>query len=369
MEIQKLYPVCKDYLWGGRKLKEKFGKNCDCESCAESWELSFHKDGKTRIADGRTLEETLTEKEKGTNVCEFAFFPNMIKLIDAKSNLSVQVHPSDDYALKHENSYGKTEMWYIVDAEEDAGIYLGFNRDVTLEEYKCAIKNNSLTELMNFYPVKKGESYFIPAGTIHAIGAGCLICEIQQNSNLTYRVYDYNRYDKNGCKRELHIDKALEVTNRKKHQIKQLSGNTIGVSKYFNVQKLTVDGICNLSTNDKSFHCITCLEGSGKIGEIKIERGDSFFVPANFGRYILEGKMSTILTDVRKYYICVNVSKNLINAKIFDDEENVILHKKIPTNTEKAEKLNVENIELICKELMEKANISTSDITEIKINS
>ena len=137
----------------------------------------------------------------------------LIKFIDAEQNLSVQVHPSDEYALQHENSFGKTEMWYIVEAEEGAGIYLGFNRTVTKEEYEAAIKENRLTELLNFYEVKAGDCYFIPSGTIHAIGKGCLICEIQQNSNLTYRVYDYGRKDKNGKERELHIDKAPRVTN------------------------------------------------------------------------------------------------------------------------------------------------------------
>ncbi len=199
MKIEKLIPTCKDYLWGGNKLKEKYGKCTVCDPCAESWELSFHTDGKTLLLDGKTLEETVTDFEMGNNIQNFPFFSVLIKFIDAKSNLSVQVHPSDEYALTHENSFGKTEMWYIVEADEGAGIYLGFNRDVTAEEYERAIKENTLTDLLEFYSVKSGECYFIPAGTIHAIGAGCLICEIQQNSNLTYRVYDYGRRDKNGC--------------------------------------------------------------------------------------------------------------------------------------------------------------------------
>ena len=198
MEISKLYPEYKDYLWGGEKLKTKYGKQTDKTPCAESWELSFHKDGLTRLSNGKTLAETATETDLGTNCKKFPFFPVLIKFIDAKQDLSVQVHPSDEYALKHENSFGKTEMWYIVEAEKGAGIYLGFNRDVTQEEYETAIKENRLTELLNFYDVKAGECYFIPSGTIHAIGKGCLICEIQQNSNLTYRVYDYGRKDKDG---------------------------------------------------------------------------------------------------------------------------------------------------------------------------
>ncbi len=213
MEIVKLYPECKDYVWGGTKLKQKYGKITDKTPCAESWELSFHKDGLTKLSNGKTLAESVTEKDLGEKAKSFPFFPSLIKFIDAEQNLSVQVHPSDDYALEHENSFGKTEMWYVVEAEEGAGLYVGFNKDVTKEEFEQAIKENRLTELLNFFEVKAGDCYFIPSGTIHAIAKGCLICEIQQNSNLTYRVYDYGRKDKNGNERELHVDKALKVTS------------------------------------------------------------------------------------------------------------------------------------------------------------
>ena len=238
MKIEKLYPVCKDYLWGGEKLKEKYGKVTDKTPCAESWELSFHKDGLTQVASGKTLQEIASAKDFGQRATAFPFFPVLNKFIDAKQDLSVQVHPSDEYALKNENSLGKTEIWYIVEAEKGAGIYLGFNRDVSKEEYERAIAEKRLTELLNFYEVQAGECYFIPSGTIHAIGAGCLICEIQQNSNLTYRVYDYGRKDKNGNERELHVEKALRVTSLKKHENKTLQGDMLGVSKYFSVRKL-----------------------------------------------------------------------------------------------------------------------------------
>ena len=153
MKIEKLYPECKDYIWGGEQLKTKYGKQTDKTPCAESWELSFHKDGLTRLASGKTLAESVSDKELGERVKNFPFFPVLIKFIDAKENLSVQVHPSDEYALQNENSFGKTETWYIVDADEGAGIYLGFNRTVTKEEYELAIKENRLTDLLNFYKV------------------------------------------------------------------------------------------------------------------------------------------------------------------------------------------------------------------------
>lgn len=297
MDIFKLYPECKDYIWGGEKLKVKYGKQTDKTPCAESWELSFHKDGLTRLANGKTLAETVTEKELGKNIKGFPFFPILIKFIDAKENLSVQVYPSDEYALKHENSFGKTEMWYIVEAEQGAGIYLGFNREVTKEEYETAIKENRLTELLNFYEVKAGECYFIPSGTIHAIGKGCLICEIQQNSNLTYRVYDYGRKDKNGNARELHIDKALKVTNLKKFE-PTIFEDCLGKSEYFTVTKHEIDGKLQLTADELSFQCVTCVKGNGFIEAIRIKQGDSYFIPANYGNYIVKGKLDIILTKI-----------------------------------------------------------------------
>ena len=297
MKIEKLYPECKDYIWGGTKLKTNYGKQTDKTPCAESWELSFHKDGLTRLANGKKLSESVTEKELGKNVKVFPFFPVLIKFIDAKQDLSVQVHPSDDYALQNENSFGKTEMWYIVEAEQGAGIYLGFNRDVTKEEYETAIKENRLTELLNFYEVKAGECYFIPSGTIHAIGKGCLICEIQQNSNLTYRVYDYGRKDKNGIARELHIDKALKVTNLKKFE-PTIFEDCLGKSEYFTVTKHEIDGKLQLTADELSFQCVTCVKGNGFIEAIRIKQGDSYFIPANYGNYIVKGKLDIILTKI-----------------------------------------------------------------------
>lgn len=297
MKIEKLYPACKDYLWGGNKLKEKYHKETDKTPCAESWELSFHKDGLTRLANSKALAESVTEKDLGEKAKAFAFFPVLNKFIDAKQDLSVQVHPSDEYALKNENSFGKTEMWYIVEAEQGAGIYLGFNRDVTKAEYETAIKEKRLTEILNFYEVKAGECYFIPSGTIHAIGKGCLIYEIQQNSNLTYRVYDYGRKDKNGNERELHIDKALKVTSLNKFE-PIVFNDCLGKSEYFTVKKITVKGETSLKTDEKSFACITCVKGQGEIDGQVIQTGDSYFIPASYGVFTLKGNMEVIETKI-----------------------------------------------------------------------
>ena len=349
MNIEKLYPECKDNIWGGTKLKEKYGKKTDLTPCAESWELSFHKDGKTRIADGRTLEEAVSARDIGRNSYGFPFFPTLIKFIDAADNLSVQVHPSDSYALKNENSFGKTEMWYVVDASEDAGIYVGFNRNVTAEEYKRAIEENTLVSLLNFRRVKSGDVYFIPSETVHAIGKGCLIYEVQQNSNLTYRVYDYGRRDKDGNTRELHIDKALAVSNLSKYENKSLPDGLLGISKYFTVSKLSLKGRRILFADDATFKCISCVWGSGKIEDVEFSAGDSFFVPASYGEFSVEGSAELLITEIRKYYVSVEESIALIN-----DEGRVIT--SAPIN---------EDIDVSIDELLLSVNMSRLDV-EIK---
>lgn len=364
MKIEKLFSECKDYIWGGEKLKSKYGKQTLKTPCAESWELSFHKDGLTRLSNGKTLAESAIGNDLGENVKDFTFFPVLIKFIDARDNLSVQVHPSDEYALKNENSFGKTEMWYIVEAEEDAGIYLGFNSDVTKEEYENAIKENRLTELLNFFKVKAGECYFIPSGTIHAIGKGCLIYEIQQNSNLTYRVYDYGRKDKNGNERELHVEKALQVTNLRKHKSTFLSGDLIGVSKYFSVKKLCVNDK-TLTADNKTFQCVTCVKGQGEIEGNTIIAGDSFFIPANYGEYVLRGDMEIILTEIRKYYIGIDLGGTFIKGGIVDDLGNIIISDKVPTERKKGAQRVALNIANLCKTLLANVNMTTNDVVGI----
>lgn len=366
MAVYKLYPVCKDYIWGGTKLKEKYGKTTDKSLCAESWELSFHKDGLTEIAGGKTLAETLTDKEKGENCKGFPFFPVLIKFIDAKDNLSVQVHPSDEYALKNENSFGKTEMWYIAEAEEGAGIYCGFKKDTDKDEFVRKLADGTVEDLLNFIPVKRGESYFIKAGTVHAIGKGCLICEIQQNSNLTYRVYDYNRKDKNGKCRELHVDKALRVADFTPYKRRVLSGDALGIGKYFSVRKLCVND--EVLKPEKSFQCITCVRGKGEIDGQPVSAGDSFFVSADNGEYTLKGdNMEVILTEIRKYYVGIDLGGTFIKGGIVDDLGNVLLRDMIPTEREYGAQHIADNISKLCKQMLENADMSASDVVGIGV--
>ncbi|MBR5139769.1 MAG: ROK family protein, partial [Clostridia bacterium] len=364
MKIEKLFPAFKDYIWGGTKLKDKYSKKTELTPCAESWELSFHKDGVTKTSDGVKISEAFTKEMIGTNADSFSDFPLLIKLIDAKANLSVQVHPSDDYAQKNENSYGKTEMWYIVYADEGAGIYLGFSRDVTDEEFKAAIAENRLTDLLNFYPVKPGESYFIPSGTIHAIGKGCLICEIQQNSNITYRVYDYGRIDKFGKPRELHVERAIDVTTLNKHESESfLSEPFLGVSKYFTVKKISADD--KIFVDAASFAALTSVKGEATVENVILSQGETLFIPAGYGTVNIKGDAQIIMTEIRKYYVGIDLGGTFIKGGIVNDKGEVVVKDKVPTESEKGSDGVSENIAALVASLLKKANMSSSDIVGI----
>ena len=309
----KLAPAFKDYLWGGERLRTEYGKDTALTPLAESWELSAHKDGESRIVggayDGYSLSAYVAAAGRsvlGTRAEGLDYFPILIKLIDAKGDLSVQVHPSDAYALEHEGEYGKTEMWYVLDCDEGASLCCGFSRDVTKDELTTAIANGTLTDLLRRVPVKKGDVFFIPAGTVHAIGAGIVICEIQQNSNTTYRVYDYNRRDKDGNLRPLHVEKALEVATLAKapeHEDTPDGADVLLAScEYFTVRRLSVDGECPLVATEESFHTFTVTEGAGSVRSadttLSLKKGETVFVPAGSGCYTLEGTLTAILSTL-----------------------------------------------------------------------
>lgn len=299
MEIVKLKPAIKNYIWGGKVLK-KLGKESEFDNISECWELSFHSNGKTLIDSDKynhlPLSDVATMDDIGTNAKKYPFFPILIKLIDSADNLSIQVHPSDEYALKNENSLGKTEMWYILDAKEDGGIYVGFNKEMNEDILLKSIENNTIIENLNFYKVKTGDCFFIPPGTIHAIGKNVTLLEIQENSNLTYRLYDYNRVDNNGNKRPLHISKALEVLNYNKYTNQIFKLPTICNCKYFTsyVYDETNDEII---TNSDSFATITIINGTGKINDMEFKIGDTFFIPTN-KKAKLSGKFKYVLTKI-----------------------------------------------------------------------
>jgi mannose-6-phosphate isomerase len=297
MEIVKLEPAIKTYIWAGNKLK-KYGKKVDGDKISECWELSFHHDGLSKIASGvnagKFLKDVALAGDIGKYVETFPFFPVLIKLIDSGDNLSVQVHPSDEYALKNENSYGKTEMWYVIDHDEGSGLYVGLKEDSNKEDIEKSLKDGTILDKLNFYSVKNGDCFFIKSGTIHAIGKGVTLIEIQQNSNLTYRLYDYNRTDANGKKRELHIDKALKVIDYKKYEPIKFKGNLVGKCKYFSSYVYDVKDSSSICASKDSFVSITFLSGNGLVNAIPYNTYDTFFIPAGqkasisgTGRYIL----------------------------------------------------------------------------------
>ncbi len=317
MDILKLNPVFKDYIWGGTRLKSDFGFESDFDKLAEGWMLSCHKDGKNTVDggefDGQPLDEIIEKfgKEKivGTRSLDFPYFPVLIKLIDAKDNLSIQVHPDNDYAQRVEGEFGKTEIWYVLDATDDAQLIYGFKEKISSEEFVKAIKDNTLTDVLNSVNVKKGDLLFIEAGTVHAIGKGTLVAEIQQNSNTTYRVYDYGRLGADGKPRELHIDKAIDVskTEPPKYDIKPM-GKPINKGDYtetlltecelFTVHHYDVKKEICLKTDEASFNHILAVNGSGNINGREFKKGDSFFVPAGYGEYKISGCCEIITTKI-----------------------------------------------------------------------
>ena len=296
MKITKTLPAFKDYIWGGTKLKTNFHKDSALDIVAESWELAAHKDGTSGFKGESFDLADLFEKDRaliGTNAQAFERFPMIIKLIDAKSNLSVQVHPSDEYALAHENSYGKTEMWYVAEAEEGAGLYVGFNRDLTEEEFRRLIAENRLQEALNFIPVKAGEWYFIEAGTVHAIGKGVVIAEIQQNSNLTYRLYDYGRVGADGKPRELHVEKGVKVSKLTKYVPDKRTS-----CAYFSCESADISGETQLNADEKSFIAVIILDGAFEVEGERYEKGDTVFIPAGHGACVLKGEAKVIFVRI-----------------------------------------------------------------------
>lgn len=302
MPAYQLIPACKDYIWGGQRLKTDFGIQSGLNPLSEAWVLSCHPDGPSVLADGpdkgMTLRAWLDKagKEALGTACEaFEDFPMLIKLIDAKKDLSIQVHPSDAYALEHEGQYGKTEMWVVLDAEPGASLYYGFDREVSLEEFSSRVSDGTLTEVLRKVPVKPGDVFFIPSGTLHAIGAGLVIAEIQQNSNVTYRVFDYGRLGADGKPRPLHVEKALAVTDRRPAPALDF-GDHLGDCRYF-----TTDGYQGDFRGDcdgTSFHALLFTDGQGSLtcgGETReVKKGQCWFLPAGSGEYQVSGDVRTL---------------------------------------------------------------------------
>ena len=300
-------PSYKEVVWGGNNIKTFFHRNIEGNNIGESWELSAHKNGlsiiKNKEYNNESLLDLYNDKSKrkeifGNKSINIDRFPILAKFIDAQQNLSIQVHPDDAYARKYENDSGKTEVWYIMDCKEDAKLVYGFKDNVTQENLKNAM--NNIEENVKYVNVKKGDFISIPAGTIHAICGGIMLCEIQQSSDVTYRVYDWNRIGLDGKPRQLHTQKALDVinvnNNTKIHNYYNFKETqNIYNSKNFNIDLVNVKENLTTHSNEESFNAYIVLEGSGKVKsnnfENDLQKGSTFLIPAELGVYTFEGNL------------------------------------------------------------------------------
>ncbi|MBS4536777.1 mannose-6-phosphate isomerase, class I [Clostridium sp. D2Q-14] len=296
-------------IWGGTRLKEYFGYEIPNENIGEYWAVSAHPNAESVIKYGEFKGKKLSwlwdnHREIFGNI-EGKEFPLLTKIIDASDDLSVQVHPNDEYAKKHENgSLGKTECWYIIDCEKDSELVLGHNAE-SKEEMKQMIDEGKWDKLLRKVKINPGDFFYIPAGTVHAIGSGTMILETQQTSDITYRVYDYNRLQ-NGKKRELHIEKSIDVATIPYKDIKlekykkNVNGNIIEKlveTNYFTICKLYITSSLDIN-QDKSFIIMSVLAGKGSIDGIDIKKGQHFIIPALYGKFKLEGNMEIVYSYI-----------------------------------------------------------------------
>lgn len=311
-----LSPAGKDYLWGGVRLLDEFEKRDRLlggpfDILAESWECSTHPDGLSYVASGPFRGKSLAEvlhmhpeyvgSHPGQNATNYSELPVLIKLIDAAKDLSIQVHPDDTYAWQKEDQPGKTEMWYVMDAAPDAQLIYGFSHDCDPEEIRSSIEKGAIGKHLKKIPVKKDDVFFIEPGTVHAIGKGVLLAEVQECSNVTYRLYDYDRVDKNGQKRPLHVEKALEVANLSEQKPARLGMRVMRYQKgaaleslcrcnYFQVDRILVSSMYQWTVEENSFQVFLVLEGKLKLKNLELKKGDCVFFPAGIGQMQIEGK-------------------------------------------------------------------------------
>lgn len=294
----KFRPILSSLIWGGEKIVPYKGIDSDQKMVGESWELSGVKGSESIVADGELAGKSITEllEECGeeligkANYARFGNeFPLLIKFIDAKQPLSIQVHPNDELALERHNSKGKTEMWYVVDADEGAKLRSGFAREVTPDEYVASVENDTVTDILKEYEVTPGDLFFLPAGRIHSIGAGCFIAEIQQTSNITYRIYDFNRTDAQGNPRELHTEQAVGAIDYKVEADYRTSYDREATDKevdmvkcdYFTTSFMTLTKPCEIDYSAlDSFVIYICTEGEAVVNGVSFKRGETLLLPA-----------------------------------------------------------------------------------------
>lgn len=312
----KFAPIYKNIIWGGRNIEKKFHRNIPEGKIAESWEVCCRSEGISVVSNGaykgRNLYDMITsfkEELLGRDVYNSSGdFPLIVKILDANDKLSVQVHPGDNYRGFEKEETSKTEMWYVIDAKPGAQLVYGLKEGITREEFADAVKNKDIARTLNLVPVKKGDFFYIPGGTVHAILDGILIAEIQQNSNTTYRVYDWDRVDDKGNSRELHIDKALNAINFSKiniepekssvHEYDGFSSKELVKSKYFTAEEMDIKSAYHDTADGSRFFIYMNLSGEGIVkysaGQLELNAGDTIMIPASLGNYELRGNMKTL---------------------------------------------------------------------------
>lgn len=303
-------PVFKEMIWGGHKLKDIYGYNIPSNHTGECWAISAHKNGDCLVSNtefkGQSLSKVFKENKALFGNIEGDEFPLLVKIIDASSNLSVQVHPDDDYARVHENSLGKTECWYVLDCDENTQMVMGHHAK-TKEEFVECIENDEYDKLLNKFTINKGDFYYIPSGTIHAICAGSLIYEAQQSSDITYRVYDYHRKDANGNERQLHVKQSIDTTSvphltRNQEDVKVIKyenyvQTTYIESNYFSLNKYEINGEVKLN-HEEPFSLVSVIEGNGKINGEEISKGIHFIICHDVNTIELEGNLTLMVTTL-----------------------------------------------------------------------
>ncbi len=315
----KFEPYLKSVLWGGEKIAKYKGIVTDQHNIGESWEISGVDGHESVVAEGDDKGLNLRqiiEKYKGDLVGNAVYakygdtFPLLVKIIDAKGDLSVQVHPDDTLAKARHNSYGKTEMWYIIDAEEGAPIYAGLSKQITPEEYEKLVAENAIMDVIARHDSHAGDLFFLPAGRIHAIGAGNLLAEIQQTSDITYRVYDFDRRDANGNPRELHTEQAKDAIDytvypeyKSEYDRNGKSATPLVKCQYFDVKREIIDGVSTIDASTDSFMIIMCLDGEATItdnlgGVTHVKKGESILVPAVITSMKAEGNATFMTSTV-----------------------------------------------------------------------
>ena len=316
----KFEPILKEKIWGGAKLSKLLNKDSDKENIGESWEISDFEEDISLVSNGflkgRSLHDLVSEY-KDELVGEKVYqqfgdqFPLLIKYIDAKDVLSIQLHPNDELAKKRHNSFGKTEMWYVMQADKGGELLVGFKEEVSKEEYLLHLKNNTLVDILNKDEVDKGDVYFISTGLVHAIGAGVLLAEIQQTSDLTYRIYDYHRKDDQGNYRDLHTEEAMDAidfsvkNNYRSSYIKKINDIVNAVDcKYFTTNFISVNDALDIDNSDKdSFVIYMCVGGNGVrlVGEDfseNLDYGETILVPAKVNRLGIESNEYSELLEI-----------------------------------------------------------------------